>query len=64
VAPVVKNLLANAGDIRDRGFNPWIKKIPWRKAWQSTPVFLPGGSHGQRGLESYRTIGLQRAEHD
>ena len=48
----------------DGGFNPWIKKIPWRKAWQSTPVFLPGGSHGQRGLESYRTMGLQRGGHD
>ena len=45
VALVVKNLLANAGDIRDRGFNPWIKKIPWRKAWQSTPEFSPGESH-------------------
>ena len=33
------------------GFPLWVRKIPWRKAWQPTPVFLPGESHGQRGLE-------------
>jgi len=32
-------------------FNPWIRIIPWRRAWQPTPVFLPGESHGQRSLE-------------
>ena len=32
------------------GFNPWVGKIPWRRAWQPTPVFLPGESHGQRSL--------------
>ena len=31
-----------------RGFSPWVGKIPWRRAWQPTPVFLPGESHGQR----------------
>ena len=35
------------------GFDPWVRKIPWRKAWQPTPVFLPGESHGQRNLEGY-----------
>ena len=33
-----------------RGFNPWVGKIPWRRKWQPTPVFLPGKSHGQRSL--------------
>ena len=33
-----------------RGFNAWVRKIPWRRAWQPTPVFLPGESHGQRSL--------------
>ena len=28
------------------GFDPWVRKIPWRRAWQPTPVFLPGESHG------------------
>ena len=34
-------------------FDPWVGKIPWRRAWQSTPVFLPGESHGQRSLVGY-----------
>ena len=46
-ALVVKNLPANAGDATLR-FNPWVGTIPWK--WQPTPVFLPGESHGQRGL--------------
>ena len=49
VALVVRNALANAEDVRDAGLVP-VRKIPWRKAWQPTPVFLPGESHGQRGL--------------
>ena len=32
-------------------FDPWIGKIPWRRAWWPIPVFLPGESHGQRSLE-------------
>ena len=35
------------------GFNPWVGKIPWRRAWWPTPVFLPGESHGQRSLVVY-----------
>ena len=31
-------------------FDPWVSKIPWRRAWQLTLVFLPGESHGQRSL--------------
>jgi len=31
-------------------FYPWVGKIPWRRKWQTTPVFLPGKSHGQRNL--------------
>ena len=36
-----------------QGFDPWVGKIPWRRAWQPTPVFLPGESHGQRSLVGY-----------
>ena len=32
------------------GFDPWVRKILWRRAWQPTPVFLPEESHGQRSL--------------
>ena len=52
VALVVKLPPANAGDIRD-GFSPWVGKIPWRKAWQLIPVFLPGESYGERNLADY-----------
>ena len=38
---------------RRRGFDPWVKKIHWRRAWQPTPAFLPGKSHGQRSLVGY-----------
>ena len=34
-------------------FDPWVGKIPWRRVWQPTPVFLPGESHGQRSLVGY-----------
>ena len=43
---MVNSLPANAG----HRFNPWVRKIPWGRKWQSTPVFLPGKSHGQRAI--------------
>ena len=52
VVLVVKNWSADAGDMR-RGFDPWVGKIPWRRAWQPTPAFLPGESHRQRSLAGY-----------
>ena len=41
------------------GFDPWVGEIPWRRAWQHTPVFLPGESHRQRSL-----VASQRVRHD
>ena len=38
---------------RRSDFDPWVKKMPWRKKWQPTPAFLPGKSHGQISLEDY-----------
>ena len=49
VAQTVKNPL----QCRRPGFNPWVGEIPWRKAWQHTPVFLPGEFHGQRKFFLY-----------
>ena len=54
---VVKNLPANAGDMCS------IKKIPWRRKWQLTPVFLPGNSHGQRSLVGNSPWGSERVGH-
>ena len=65
VALVVKNLSANASRHKRCHFNPWVRKIPWRRAWQPTAVFMPGESHGQRGLAGYiQYTGLQRVAHD
>ena len=50
VAQTVKNLSAMC----ETGFNLWVGKIPWRREQESTPVFLPGKSHGQRSLLGYR----------
>ena len=36
-----------------RKFDAWVRKIPWRRTWQPTPVFLPGEPHGQRSLADY-----------
>jgi len=50
--------------IRRCGFDPWVEKIPWRRKWQPTPVFLPGESHGQRSLEGYSLWGPKRVRQD
>ena len=46
---VVKNSPANTGDPRDVGSIPGLGRFPWSRKWQSTPVFLPGKFHGERG---------------
>ena len=43
-------------------FNPWVWMIPWRRAWQPTPVYLPGESHGQRNLVGYSPQGHKESE--
>ena len=49
---------------RRRGFDPWVRKIPWRRKWQPAPVFLPGESHGQGSLVGYSLSGCHRVRHD
>ena len=44
MAQLVKNPLANARDARDRRFDLWVGKIPWRRKWQPASVFLLGKS--------------------
>ena len=50
---VVKNLPANADRCRQLRFDPWVRKVPWNRKWQPTPVFLPGKFHGQKSLMGY-----------
>ena len=44
------------------GFSPWIGRIPWRRTWQPTPVFLPGEFHGQRSLVGYSPWGRKESD--
>ena len=47
---------------RRRGFNPWVRKIPRRRKWRPTPVFLPGESHGQRSMVGYSPWGRKESD--
>ena len=58
VAQMVKNLHA----VQDTGFDPWVRKIPWRREWQPTPLFLPGEFHGQRSPEGYSPWGRKESD--
>ena len=55
---VGKESACNAGDL---GSDPdsWVRKIPWRRKWKPTPVFLPGESHGQRSLAGHSPWGCK-----
>ena len=58
VAQIVKNLPA----IQDTWFWPRVRKIPWRRECQPTPVFLPGEFHGQRSLVGYGSWGCEESD--
>ena len=45
-------------------FDPWVRKIPWSRKQQRTPVFLPGKFHGQRSLAGYIPWGHKKVRHD
>ena len=45
-----------------RRFDPWVRKIPWRRRWQPNPVFLPEKSHGQRSLAVYSPWGRKESD--
>ena len=47
---------------RSRGFDSWIRKIPWKRKWQPTLVFLPGKSHGQRGQAGCSPWGCKESD--
>ena len=63
MALVVKNLPANAGDVRC-GFHPWLGKIPWRRAWQPILVFLPVKSPWTEEPGRLQSMVLQIIGHD
>ena len=45
-------------------FDPWVRKIPWRRKWQLTSVFFPGKSHGKKNLVGYNPCSCKRVEHN
>jgi len=47
---------------RRHGFDPWVGKISWRRKWQTTPIFLPGEFHRQRGLAEYSPWGCKELD--
>ena len=47
---------------RRPGFHPWVRKTPWRRKWQLTPVFFPGKSHAHRSLVDYSPWGCQELD--
>ena len=49
---------------KERKENLWVRKFPWRRKWQPTPVFLPGKSHGRRNLAGYHLWGHKRVGHN
>ena len=57
VGSAVKNAPA-----RTRRFDLWVRKIPWERAWQLTPVFLLGESHRQRSLVGYSSWGHKKSD--
>ena len=62
LALVVKNLPISLGDAKGCGFVPMSRKIPWRRAWQPIPAFLPGEYHGQRILVGYSPWGHKESD--
>ena len=59
-ASLIAQLVKNPLQCRRPGFDSWFGKTPWRRKWQSTPVYLPGESHGQRSLVGYSPWGRKR----
>ena len=47
---------------RRLGFHPWVRKIPWRRKWQHTLVFLPGECHEQRSLKGHSPWGRKESD--
>jgi len=55
-------MVMNPPAMRETGFDLWVGKMPRRRAWPPTPVFLPGESHGQRSLVGYSPWGCKESD--
>ena len=61
---LVAQMVKNPPAMRETWFNLWVGKIPWRRAWQPTPVFLPGESPWTEEPGRLQSMMLQRVRHD
>ena len=59
---MVKDGKAGSPAMRRPRFNPWVRKIPWRRKWQPVPVLLPGPFHGWRSLMVYSPWGHKESD--
>ena len=55
-------MVKNPPAMRRPGFDPWVGKISWRRAWQPTPVFMAGESHEQKSLQGYSPWGHKETQ--
>ena len=58
MAQLVKNLPA----VQETWFDPWVGKVPWRREWKPTPVFLPGEFHGWKSFMDYSPWDLKESD--
>ena len=63
IAELVKKKNNNLPAVQETWFDSWVRKIPWRRAWQSTPVFLPGESPWAEEPGGLQSVGSQRVRH-
>ena len=57
-----KEFACQCGSLKQRRFDPWVRKTPWRRKWQPTPVSLPGESYGQSSLEGHSPWGCKEQD--
>ena len=60
--PRGKEAICDYRSLGRKRFDPWVRKIPWRRTWQPPPVFLPGESHGQRSLVGFSPWSLKELD--
>ena len=61
-ASLVAQRIKRLSVMQETRFDPWVGKIPWRRKWQPTPVFLPGESYGQRSMVGYSPWGRKESD--
>ena len=62
-ASLVAQMVKNPPTIQEPGFDLWVGRIPWRRTWQPTPVFLPGESSWTEGPGRLQSMGSQTVRH-